>query len=58
MNGFHGLRGRIALTVAGLLGGAAALGGMGLHTHRSRHLLRDLDAALKANADWIEGLAR
>lgn len=54
----RGLRLRVSLWVAAILAGAAALAGTGFQVHRSRQLVRDLDVALKARADWVEGLAR
>lgn len=55
---FRGLRLRITLWVIAILTSTASLAGTGLYLYLSRQLTRDLDVALKARADWIEGLAR
>lgn len=55
---FRSIRFRVTFWVMAILGGIFLVLGTGLYLNRSRQLLSDLDVALKARADWIEGLAR
>lgn len=55
---FRGLRLHTAFSVAGILTAIFIVLAIGFYGNRSHNLHRDMDVALKARADWIEGLAR